>query len=197
MNDISKRMPVVVDLQPLQADASINLPKWMLYLFIFAYLCTLGGLGMLLNESISVFRLYQETIQAKHITEETVRQITALQGKLSDNKKIDQDYNSFKNLQYKLARPGPIIDWIPFLVPKTQRITTFTMQQIGDVTSLRITIEKPIADSVAKPNQGPSGYTIKAYNEDTPKFTELPQGGKGNPNNEFTTLIIDLKKQTQ
>lgn len=191
MRTFQKQLPAIIDLQPLPADASVILPKWILYLFVCAYLCTFAGLFMLLKESYSVVRLYQETVQARRVTEDTVHHITDLQTKLSDAKSIQRDYESFKLRQTYNARPGPIMDWIPSLIPKTQRATALTISKAGDTTTVRLTIEKPIADQVTKISVGPDGYIVKAVDNDNPRFSEIPTG-KSDPNNEFITQVITL-----
>jgi hypothetical protein len=148
---------------------------------------------MLLKESYSAVRLYQETVQARRITEDTVHHITDLQAKLTEAKNVQKNYESFKLRQLHNPRPGPIFNWIPGLIPKTQRATAVVLSHAGSETTLRLTIEKPVAESLVKPTSSPEGFSIKSTEEDTPRFSEIPQG-KSDPNNEFVTEIFVLTK---
>ena len=195
MKTFTKRLPVIIDLQPEPQDVVLRLPEWMKYLFILLYVATTIGLALLLRESIQVFKLYQETVQARRTTEETVRQINLMQIRLAENKSAQKDYDLYKLRQRQNIRPGPLLDWIPTLVGKTQRAHTITIEQKGDNLEVRVALEKPIAETIGRVTNAPDGYTLQSSVEETPQFNELPQGQKANLNNEFVALVLQLKKQ--
>ena len=195
MKPFTKKLPIIIDLQPEPQEVMLRLPEWMKYFFVLLYIATLTGLALLLQESFDEFKLYQETVQARRMTEDTVRQINTLQSKLAENKTIQREYELYKMRQKQITRPGPILEWIPSLISKTQRANTITLVQTGDSTSVRVTVEKPITEPIGRVSTAPPDYLLQSAGEETPKYNELPKGQKVNINNEFTALVIQLKKQ--
>ena len=195
MSNFIKQVPCIIDLQPEPQEVIIRLPEWMKYLFVMFYLGSIIGLGFLFDESLKVFKLYQEMVQARRTTENTVKQINALQSKLVENKNIQKEYDQYKLRQKQILRPGPLLEWVPSVVAKTQKAHTITIQQAGEFASVRVALEKPISDTINRNNKAPAEYLTQSYAEETPKFVELPQGQKPNLNNEFTVIAIQLKKQ--
>jgi len=195
MKPYTKKLPVIIDLQPEPQEVMLRLPEWMKYFLILLYMATLTGLGLLLRESIDEFRLYNEMIQARRKAEDTVREINAMQSKLVENKSVQKDYDLYKIRQKEITRPGTILEWIPTLMSKTQRANTIAMMQLGDSTSVRVTVEKPVTEPLLRITNAPPDFLLQAAGEETPKFNELPKGQKANINNEFTALVIQLKKQ--
>lgn len=194
MNQHPLKLPVIIDLQPEPEEQLLRLPKWMKYLFVVLYLCTLVGLGLLLKESIGFFRLYQAKVQATRIAEHTTRQIAGLNQQLSEYRATQRNYEIFKLRQRQIARPGPLLNWLPLLVGKAQRAHTVTIQQANDRVQTRLTLEKPINEQLPSPPKPPSDYQLLSAGEETPKYNELPANQKPNPNNEFTALAIQLKR---
>ena len=195
MKTFTKKLPVITDLQPEPQDVVLRLPPWMKYLFILLYIVTLSGMALLLRESIDEFKLYQDRVQAEHIIADTTRQINALQARLTEDQAIQKDYDNYKLRQKRNTRPGVILNWIPSLITKLERAHTITVEQKGDVTEVRIALEKPIAENTSRMTNAPPGFTLVSSLEETPQYSELPQGQKANPNNEFTALVLQLKKQ--
>jgi len=195
MKPFTKKLPIIIDLQPEPQEVMLRLPGWMKYFFVLLYVATLTGLALLLQESFDEFKLYQEMVQARRMTEDTVRQINTLQSKLVENKTIQREYELYKMRQKQITRPGPILEWIPSLISKTQRANTITLVQTGDSTSVRVTVEKPITEPIGRVSTAPTDYLLQSAGEETPKYNELPKGQKVNINNEFTALVIQLKKQ--
>ena len=195
MKAFTKKLPVIIDLQPEPQEVMLRLPEWMKYFFVLLYIATLTGLGLLLRESIDEFKLYNEMVQARRTTENTVREINTMQSKLVDNKSIQRDYDLYKMRQKQITRPGAILEWIPTLISKTQRANTITLLQLGDSASVRVTVEKPITEPVVRISTAPADYLLQSAGEETPKYNELPRGQKANINNEFTAVVIQLKKQ--
>jgi hypothetical protein len=66
---------------------------------------------------------------------------------------------------------------------------------MGESTSVRVTLEKPITETVVRISTAPADYLLQSAGDETPKYHELPKGQKANINNEFTALVIQLKKQ--
>jgi hypothetical protein len=194
MNQHPLKLPVIIDLQPEPEEQLLRLPKWMKYLFVVLYLCTLVGLGLLLKESVGFFRLYRAKVQATRIAEQTTRQIAGLNQQLSEYRATQRNYEIFKLRQRQIARPGPLLNWLPLLVGKAQRAHTITIQQASDRVQARLTLEKPINEQVTSPPKPPSDYQLLSAGEETPKYNELPANQKPNPNNEFTALAIQLKR---
>jgi hypothetical protein len=194
MKTYIKKLPHIIDLQPVPEGKAFRLPGWMKYLFIGLYLVTLVGMGMLLHSSIKVFKLYQEMVQARRVAATTIQQINLLQTKLVDCKGVQKEYDTLKLHQYQVTRMGTVLEWIPSLISKAQRAHTIVLQQNGESLTVRITLEKPIADAVARVVKAPTDYVIQSSGEETPKFVDLPQGPKANINNEYTALAIQLKK---
>jgi hypothetical protein len=118
-----------------------------------------------------------------------------MQSKLVENKSIQRDYDLYKMRQKQIPRPGAILQWIPTLLSKAQRANTITVLQMGESTSVRVTLEKPITETVVRISTAPADYLLQSAGEETPKYNELPKGQKANINNEFTALVIQLKKQ--
>jgi len=195
MKPFTKKLPIIIDLQPEPQEVMLRLPGWMKYFFVLLYVATLTGLALLLQESFDEFKLYQEMVQARRMTEDTVRQINTLQSKLVENKTIQREYELYKMRQKQITRPGPILEWIPSLISKTQRANTITLVQTGDSTSVRVTVEKPITEPIVRVSAAPLDYLLQSAGEETPKYNELPKGQKANINNEFTAVVIQLKKQ--
>ena len=188
------KLPVIVDLQPEPEEQLLRLPTWMKYLFLVLYLCTLVGLGLLLKESVAFFRLYQAKVQATRIAEQTTHNIASLNQQLSEYRATQRNYEIFKLRQRQIARPGPLLNWLPVLVGKAQRAHTLTIQQANDRVQTRLTIEKPINDQVTGSPKPPPDYQLISAGEETPKYNELPANQKPNPYNEFTALAIQLKR---
>ncbi len=155
MKTFTKKLPLITDLQPEPQDVVLRLPPWMKYLFILLYIVTLSGMALLLRESIDEFKLYQDRVQAEHIIADTTRQINALQARLTEDQAIQKDYDNYKLRQKQNARPGVILNWIPSLITKLERAHTITVEQKGDVTEVRIALEKPIAENTSRITNAP------------------------------------------
>jgi len=194
MNQHPLKIPVIVDLQPEPAEQLLRLPTWMMYLFVILYLSTLVGLGLLLKESIGFFQLFQAKVQATRIAEQTTRNIAGLNQQLSEYRATQRQYVIFKLRQRQIARPGPLLNWLPSLVGKAQRVHSIIIQQANDRVQARLTLEKPINDQMTGSPKPPQEYQLISAGEETPKYNELPANQKPNPNNEFTALAIQLKK---
>lgn len=195
MNPRHLRLPVIVDLQPEPDAPILRLPGWMKYLFLLLHVCTLFGAGLLLKEGYAFLKLYQLKVQALRISETTTREIAALNAQLMENRRAENDYEQFKHRQRIVARPGPLLAWLPALVGKSQRARYITLQQANDRVNVRLTLEKAIADSVAQDPAPPVDYQIIQAGEETPKFQELPPNQKPAPRNEYTAFAMQLKKQ--
>jgi hypothetical protein len=188
------KLPVIIDLQPEPEEPLLRLPAWMKYLFVVLYLGTLVGLGLLLKESVGFFRLYQAKVQAMRIAEETTRKIAGLNQQLAEHRATQRTYEVFKLRQRQVARPGPLLNWLPSLVGKTQCAHSLTLQQAGDRVQGRLLLEKPVNDPVVSQPKPPPDYQLLSAGEETPKYNELPANQKPNPNNEFTALAVQLRK---
>ena len=189
----TKKLPVIIDLQP-EPESLVRLPQWMMYLFAIFYIIALIGTGLVLRESTKFFNLYQEMENARKLAAQTTAQINVDQKMLSDYRQIQADYDTYKHKQKNLARPGVLLDWIPSLLARDQKAWSITMQQIGENVEIRLTLEKPIAESITQPTKGPSGYQLVSSDEQTPKFNELPVNQRPSPNNEYTALVVNLRK---
>lgn len=194
MNQHPLKLPAIVDLQPEPAEQLLRLPTWMMYLFVILYLCTLVGLGLLLKESIGFFQLFQAKVQATRIAEQTTRNIAGLNQQLSEYRATQRQYVIFKLRQQQIARPGPLLNWLPSLLGKAQRVHSIIIQQANDRVQVRLTLEKPINDQMTGSPKPPQEYQLISAGEETPKYNELPANQKPNPNNEFTAVAIQLKK---
>ena len=195
MNPRNLKLPVIIDLQPEPDAPVLRLPGWMKYLFILLHVCTLFGAGLLLKEGYAFFKLYQFKVQALRISETTTREIAALNAQLMENRRAENNYEQFKHRQRIIARPGPLLDWLPTLVSKSQRAHYVTVQQANDRVNVRLTLEKAIADAVVQNPPPPADYQIIQAGEETPKYQELPPNQKPNPRNEYTAFATQLKKQ--
>lgn len=195
MNPRNLKLPVIIDLQPEPDAPILRLPGWMKYLFILLHVCTLFGAGLLLKEGYAFFKLYQLKVQALRISETTTREIAALNAQLMENRRAENNYEQFKHRQRLVARPGPLLAWLPSLVGKSQRAHYITLQQANDRVNVRLTVEKAIADSVVQNPAPPADYQIIQAGEETPKFQELPPNQKPNARNEYTAFAMQLKKQ--
>lgn len=195
MNPRNLKLPVIIDLQPEPDAPILRLPGWMKYLFILLHVCTLFGMGLLLKEGYAFFKLYQLKVQALRISETTMREIATLNVQLMENRRAQNNYEQFKHRQRIIARPGPLLGWLPTLVGRAQRAHYITLQQANDRLNVRLTLEKPIADSVGQNPAPPSDYQIIQAGEETPKYQELPANQRPNPRNEYTAFAMQLKKQ--
>ena len=117
-------------------------------------------------------------VQARRMTEDTVRQINTLQSKLVENKTIQREYELYKMRQKQITRPGPILEWIPSLISKTQRANTITLVQTGDSTCVRVTVEKPITEPIGRVSTAPPDYLLQSAGEETPKLQRASKGAK-------------------
>lgn len=195
MNPRHLKLPVIIDLQPEPDAPILRLPGWMKYLFILLHVCTLFGMGLLLKEGYAFFKLYQLKVQALRISETTTREIATLNVQLMENRRAQNNYEQFKHRQRIIARPGPLLGWLPTLLGRAQRAHYITLQQANDRLNVRLTLEKPIADSVGQNPAPPSDYQIIQAGEETPKYQELPANQRPNPRNEYTAFAMQLKKQ--
>lgn len=195
MNPRILKLPVIIDLQPEPDAPILRLPGWMKYLFILLHVCTLFGMGLLLKEGYAFFKLYQLKVQALRISETTTREIATLNVQLMENRRAQNNYEQFKHRQRIIARPGPLLGWLPTLVGRAQRAHYITLQQANDRLNVRLTLEKPIADSVGQNPAPPSDYQIIQAGEETPKYQELPANQRPNPRNEYAAFAMQLKKQ--
>lgn len=195
MNPRNLKLPVIIDLQPEPDAPILRLPGWMKYLFILLHVCTLFGMGLLLKEGYAFFKLYQLKVQALRISETTTREIATLNVQLMENRRAQNNYEQFKHRQRIIARPGPLLGWLPTLVGRAQRAHYITLQQANDRLNVRLTLEKPIADGVGQNPAPPSDYQIIQAGEETPKYQELPANQRPNPRNEYTAFAMQLKKQ--
>src|ERR1035441_2817727 len=174
MNPHHLKLPVIIDLQPEPENTVLRLPDWMKYLFILLYICTLFGMGLLLKEGYGFFKLYQLKVQALRTGEQATRDIAALNQKLVESRRTQNSYEQFKYRQRAIARPGPLLDWLPTLVGRAQRANFVSLQQANDKVNVRVTLEKAIADSVVQNLAPPTDYQIVQSGEETPKYQELP-----------------------
>ena len=195
MNPRNLKLPVITDLQPEPDAPILRLPGWMKYLFILLHACTLFGMGLLLKEGYAFFKLYQLKVQALRISEATTRDIAGLNEQLMENRRAQTDYEQFKHRQRIIARPGPLLGWLPSLVGRAQRAHYITVQQANDRVNVRLTLEKAIADGVVQNPAPPADYQIVQAGEETPKYQELPANQKPNPRNEYSAFAMQLKKQ--
>jgi len=195
MNPRNLKLPVVIDLQPEPDAPVLRLPGWMKYLFILLYICTLFGMGLLLKEGYAFLKLYQLKVQALRISEATTREIATLNAQLMENRRAQSNYEQFKHRQRIVARPGPLLGWLPTLVGRSQRAHFITVQQANDRVNVRLTLEKAIADGVVQNPTPPSDYQVIQAGEETPKYQELPANQRPNPRNEYTAFAMQLKKQ--
>lgn len=195
MNPRNPKLPVIIDLQPEPDAPVLRLPGWMKYLFILLYICTLFGMGLLLKEGYAFFKLYQLKVQALRISEATTREIAGLNAQLMENRRAQNNYEQFKHRQRIIARPGPLLAWLPSLVGRSQRAHFITVQQATDRVNARLTLEKAIADGVVQNPAPPADYQIIQAGEETPKYQELPANQRPNPRNEYTAFAMQLKKQ--
>jgi hypothetical protein len=195
MNAYKAKLPVIIDLQPEPEESRLRLPGWMKYLFLLLHICTLIGLGLLLKEGYGFFKLYQAKVQALRISENTAREIAVLNEQLQENRRAENNYEQFKHRQHLVARPGPLLDWLPTLVGRSQRAHYILVQQANDRVNLRFTLEKPIAEQLVQNPAPPTGYQLIQAGEETPKFQELPANQKPGSKNEYTALAVQLKKQ--
>ncbi len=195
MNSRHLKLPVIVDLQPEPETAILRLPGWMKYLFFLLYVCTLFGMGLLLKEGYGFFKLYQLKVQALRAAEQATRDIAALNQKLVENRRTQNSYEQFKYRQRVIARPGPLLDWLPTLVGRAQRAHFISLQQANDKVNVRITLEKAIADGVIQNPAAPPDYQVVQSGEETPKYQELPTNQRPSPKNEYAALAVQLKKQ--
>lgn len=195
MNPRILKLPVIIDLQPEPDAPILRLPGWMKYLFVLLHVCTLFGMGLLLKEGYAFFRLYQLKVQALRISETTTREIATLNAELMENRRAQNNYEQFKHRQRIVARPGPLLGWLPTLVGRAQRAHYITLQQANDRVNVRLTLEKPIAESVVQNPASPSDYQIIQAGEETPKYQELPANQRPNARNEYTAFAMQLKKQ--
>lgn len=195
MNSRHLKLPVIVDLQPEPETAILRLPGWMKYLFLLLYVCTLFGMGLLLKEGYGFFKLYQLKVQALRAAEQATRDIAALNQKLVENRRTQNSYEQFKYRQRVIARPGPLLDWLPTLVGRAQRAHFISLQQANDKVNVRITLEKAIADGVIQNPAAPPDYQVVQSGEETPKYQELPTNQRPSPKNEYAALAVQLKKQ--
>ena len=194
MNQRNLRLPVIIDLQPEPDAPILRLPDWMKYLFVLLYACTLFGMGLLLKEGYAFFKLYQLKVQALRIAESTTRDIAALNEQLMENRRAQNNYEQFKHRQRTIARPGPLLGWLPTLVGRAQRAHYVTLQQVSERVNVRLTLEKAIADGVVQNPTPPADYQIVQAGEETPKYQELPANQRPNPRNEYTAFAMQLKK---
>jgi len=195
MNSRHLNLRVIIDLQPEPEAAILRLPGWMKYLFLLLYVCTLFGMGLLLKEGYGFFKLYQLKVQALRAAEQATRDIAALNQKLVENRRTQNSYEQFKYRQRVIARPGPLLDWLPTLVGRAQRAHFISLQQANDKVNVRITLEKAIADGVIQNPAAPPDYQIVQSGEETPKYQELPTNQRPSPKNEYAALAVQLKKQ--
>lgn len=195
MNPRNLKLPVIIDLQPEPEAPIVRLPGWMKYLFILLYACTLFGMGLLLKEGFAFFKLYQLKVQALRISEATTREIATLNAQLMENRRAQDNYEQFKHRQRIIARPGPLLAWLPTLVGRSQRAHFITVQQANDRVNVRLTLEKAIADGVVQNPAPPADYQIIQAGEETPKYQELPANQRPNARNEYTAFAMQLKKQ--
>lgn len=195
MNSRHLKLPVIIDLQPEPEAAILRLPGWMKYLFLLLYVCTLFGMGLLLKEGYGFFKLYQLKVQALRAAEQATWDIAALNQKLVENRRTQNSYEQFKYRQRVIARPGPLLDWLPTLVGRAQRAHFISLQQANDKVNVRITLEKAIADGVIQNPAAPPDYQIVQSGEETPKYQELPTNQRPSPKNEYAALAVQLKKQ--
>jgi hypothetical protein len=194
MNPHHLKLPVIIDLQPEPENAILRLPDWMKYLFILLYICTLFGLGLLLKEGYGFFQLYQLKVQALRTAEQATRDIAGLNQTLVENRRTQNSYEQFKYRQRTIARPGPLLDWLPTLVGRAQRAHFISLQQANDRVNVRVTLEKAIADSVIQNPAPPPDYQIVQSGEETPKYQELPTNQRPSPKNEYAAFAAQLKK---
>lgn len=195
MNPRTPKLPAIIDLQPEPEAPILRLPAWMKHLFILLYVCTLFGMGLLLKEGYAFFKLYQLKVQALRISEATTREIAALNEQLMENRRSQSNYEQFKHRQRIVARPGPLLGWLPTLVGRAQRANYMTLQQANDRVNVRLTLEKAIADEVVQNSAPPTHYQVIQAGEETPKYQELPVNQRPNPRNEYTAIAVQLKKQ--
>lgn len=195
MNPRNLKLPVIIDLQSEPEAPIVRLPGWMKYLFILLYACTLFGMGLLLKEGLAFFKLYQLKVQALRISETTTREIATLNAQLMENRRAQNNYEQFKHRQRIVARPGPLLAWLPTLVGRSQRAHYITVQQANDRVNVRLTLEKPIADGVVQNPAPPTDYQVIQAGEETPKYQELPANQRPNLRNEYTAFAMQLKKQ--
>lgn len=187
-------LPILVDLQPEPEEKLLRLPSWMKYLFVALYFCALVGLGFLLKEGFYFFKLYQAKVQALRIAEETTKSIMLINQQLSENKAAQATYEQFKLKQRRIARPGPLLEWVPLLIGRAQRAHNITIQQANDRVQIRVTLEKPSSDPVETSVKPPADYQVLSATEETPKYNDLPANQRPNPNNEYAALLIQLRK---
>lgn len=194
MNPHHLKLPVIIDLQPEPENTVLRLPDWMKYLFILLYICTLFGMGLLLKEGYGFFKLYQLKVQALRTGEQATRDIAALNQKLVESRRTQNSYEQFKYRQRAIARPGPLLDWLPTLVGRDQRAHFVSLQQANDKVNVRVTLEKAIADSVVQNLAPPPDYQIVQSGEETPKYQELPANQRPSAKNEYAAVAAQLKK---
>lgn len=194
MSAFQPKLPFIIDLQPEPEEKLLRLPGWMKYLFVLLYLGCLVGLGVLLKDGVLFFRLYQRKVQAVRISAETTRTIAFVNRQLAENKAAQSAYEQFKRQQRSIARPGPLLEWLPNAIGKAQRAHYISVQQAQERIHVRYTIEKPINDPLNTAIKPPADYQLISASEETPKYTELPVNQRPNPNNEFSALAVQLKK---
>ena len=151
-------------------------------------------MGLLLKEGYGFFQLYQMKVQALCTAEQATRDIAALNQKLVENRRTQNSYEQFKYRQRTIARPGPLLDWLPTLVGRAQRAHFISLQQANDKVNVRVTLEKAIADSVLQNPAPPPDYQIIQSGEETPKYQELPTNQRPSPKNEYAAFAAQLKK---
>jgi hypothetical protein len=195
MTQTPQKLPAIIDLQPPPEVPPLRLPAWMQGMFAVLYLATIVGGVILLKQSVAFLHKYNDKVQAERVSALTIVQINALQKKLAEFKNVEKEYQAYKLRQRQIVRMGPLLEWVPSAVGKAQRASTLTIQQAGDYVSLRMTLEKPIADSLVKISKGPEDFLVFSSSEEAPKFVDLPQGQKPGVNNEFTSMAIQLKRQ--
>lgn len=188
------KLPVIIDLQPEPDLPILRLPGWTQHLFLLLYLCTIIGLGLLLKEGYAFFKLYQLKVQALRIAETTTQDIARLNEQLAENRRAQSNYDQFKHRQRMIARPGPLLEWLPSLVGRAQRAHYITLQQVNDRVNVRLTLEKLIAEGVGDNPAPPPDYQILQAGEETPKYQELPANQRPNPRHEYTAFALQLKR---
>ena len=195
MKAFTKKLPVIIDLQPEPQEVMLRLPEWMKYFFVLLYVATLTGLGLLLRESIDEFKLYKKWCKpAEQPKTRCARSTRCSQS--SSTTRAFRGITTFTKCA-KSRSPGREQSWngSPTLISKTQRANTITLLQLGDSASVRVTVEKPITEPIVRVSAAPADYLLQSAGEETPKYNELPKGQKANINNEFTAVVIQLKKQ--
>jgi len=172
----------------------LRLPEWMKYFFVLLYIATLTGLGLLLRESIDEFKLYNEMVQARRTTENTVREINTMHQSSWTTRAFRGITTSTKCA--KSRSPGREQSWNGSQRSSARRKepTPLHCCSWGQRERARDGGEAHHR-AIVRISTAPADYLLQSAGEETPKYNELPRGQKANINNEFTAVVVQLKKQ--